>query len=114
MNDSDIPILNKAYELYKTFHLYRLKVPKHDRHTIYEKAERTILDFIEYTYHASYTQGTGKTVLLQKASAKLNMLRLLVRLMKDIKTLQTKQYIILEQLIDNTGQQLGGWIRSSR
>ena len=47
MNEIDIPILKKAYDLYKTFHEYRKVVPKADRFTIYERSEHFILDTIE-------------------------------------------------------------------
>lgn len=112
MNDNEIPILKKSYDLYKTFHHYRLTVPKHDRHTLYEKAERVILDLIESIYYAGYTSSGSKLALLEKASAKLNLLRLLVRLMKDTKTLDLKKYTLLQQIIDEIGRMLGGWLRS--
>lgn len=114
MNDSDIPILKKVYELYKTFHEYRRLVPKHDRHTIYERSEHVILDIIECIYYAGYSKTTQKLAILDKASMKLNVLRLLVRLMKDTKTLDTKKYIVLQEIIDEIGRQIGGWSRSMR
>ena len=47
MNQNDIPVLNKSYELYKLFHEYRKVVPKQDRFTIYERSENVILNIIE-------------------------------------------------------------------
>lgn len=114
MDNDEIPLLKRTYDLYKTFHQYRMTVPKHDRHTLYEKAERVILDLIESIYHAGYTGSGSKLALLEKASAKLNLLRLLVRLMKDTKTLDLKKYTALQQIIDDIGRQLGGWVRSIR
>jgi hypothetical protein len=112
--DHDIPILKKIYELYMKFHEYRRVVPKHDRHTIYEKAERIILEIIEYTYSAGYTKSAHQGMFLEKVSAKLNILRLLVRLMKDTQTLDTKKYVVLQEIIDEIGRMLGGWLRSVR
>ncbi|MBI1833394.1 MAG: four helix bundle protein [Candidatus Andersenbacteria bacterium] len=114
MNDSDIPILKKAYELYKTFHEYRKTVPKQDRFTIYEWSERLILDIIENLFLAGYAKTVNKATTLEQISAKLNLLRLLVRLMKDTKTLDNKKYIVLQEIIDEIGRQLGGWSRSIR
>jgi hypothetical protein len=112
MDNDDIPLLKKLYDLYKTFHLYRLKVPKHDRHTIYEKAERVLLTTIEYIYQAGYSKQASKSAFLEKASANLNLLRLFIRLMKDTQTLDLKKYTILQEHIDETGRMLGGWLRS--
>jgi|SRR3989344_3613483 len=114
MNEDDIPILKKAYELYKTFHEYRKAVPKHDRHTIYERGERLILEIIESLFLAGYAKLANKAMLLEQVSAKINLLRLVVRLMKDTKTLDNKKYAVLQEIIDDIGRQLGGWSRSVR
>jgi hypothetical protein len=115
MNDIDIPILKKSYELYQVFHDYRKLVLKSDRFTIFERSEDVIIDVIELFLEAGYSKNTSvnKFVILEKASVKLNTLRFLIRLMKDTKSLDTKKYIILQEMIDEIGRMLGGWIRSS-
>lgn len=114
MLESEIPILKKIYDLYKTFHEYRKVVPKHDRFTIYERSEGIILDLTEGIFLAGYSTSATKRATLEEASAKLNLLRLLIRLMKDTKTLDAKKYITLQVSIDEIGRMLGGWIRSVR
>jgi len=47
MDNFDIPIFKKSYELYKTFHEYRKLVPKADRYTIFERGENVILDVLD-------------------------------------------------------------------
>ena len=71
MNDNDIPILKKSYELYKVFHEYRKVVPKTDRFTIYERSENLILDLIEAIIQAGYGGKENKTQTLERASVKL-------------------------------------------
>lgn len=112
MNNSDIPILKKAYELYRIFHEYRKSVAKHDRYTIYERTEKLILEIIEGIVTAGYSKSTNKGAVLEQISVKLNVLRLLVRLMKDTKTLDTKKYVTIQEIIDDIGRQIGGWCRS--
>lgn len=112
MNDIDIPILKKTYELYATFHEYRRIVPKADRFTIYERSERCIVDVIELLIEAGYTK-SNKSVALEKASIKLNTLRFFIRLMKETKVFDLKKYTVLQEKIDEIGRMLGGWIRSS-
>lgn len=114
MNDDDIPILKKLNELYKVFLEIRKLVPKQDRHTIYERSERALLDTIELLFHAGYAKSSTKTVILEKASVKLNLLRFLIRTMKETKTLDTKKYIRIQELVDEIGRMLGGWIRSTQ
>lgn len=112
MNESGIPILKRAYDLYRTFHTYRKTVPKQDRFTIYERSEQLIIDLLECFFQAGYAAEAQKATFLQHASVKLNILRLFVRLMKDTKTLDTKKYVALQEIIDEIGRMLGGWIRS--
>ena len=112
MNDFDIPIFKKTYDLYKTFHEYRKVVPKHDRFTIFERSEAAILEVLECIMQASGESKKEKLPTLERGSLKLNMLRVFVRLMKDIKTIDGKKYMNAEATIDEIGRMLGGWIRS--
>lgn len=114
MNEFDIPIFKKSYDLYKTLHEYRRLVPKQDRFTIFERVDAVTLDIIEGILLASSQQKTIKLLTLERVSLKLNMLRILIRLMKDTKALDTKKYVALESSIDEIGRMLGGWIRSIR
>ncbi|OHB09715.1 MAG: hypothetical protein A3G05_02425 [Candidatus Zambryskibacteria bacterium RIFCSPLOWO2_12_FULL_45_14] len=112
MNDIDIPILKKTYELYSTFHEYRRIVSKADRFTVYERSENLIVDLIELFLEAGYTKSGNKSAILEKASVKLNTLRFFIRLMKETKVFDIKKYTILQEKIDEIGRMLGGWIRS--
>lgn len=113
MNDSDIPILKKSYDLYRTFHEYRRVVPKAERFTVYERSENAILDVVECILEAGYSKAADKALVLEQASVKLNTLRFFVRLLKDTHALDLKKYATLQEMIDEIGRMLGGWIRSA-
>jgi hypothetical protein len=114
MNDFDIPIFKKAYDLYKLFHEYRKVVPKQDRFTVFERCEHLILEVIENILQASSEQKQAKVPTLERCSLKLNMLRVFIRLMKDVKAIDAKKYVALEAIVDEIGRMLGGWIRSTK
>ncbi len=113
MTETDVPILNKSYELYKIFHEYRKVVPKQDRFNIYERGEHAILEILELLLEASYADKPEKLLILKRTSVRLNILRFLIRLMKETRTFDTKKYIVLQEIIDEIGRMLGGWIRAS-
>ena len=46
------------------------------------------------------------------ASNKLDLIKLLIRLSYDIKAIDQKGYITLEEMLQEIGKMLGGWIRS--
>lgn len=112
MDDFDIPIFKKSYDLYKAFYGYRTTIPKQDRYTIWQRCESLILDLLEGILSASQTQKTEKLPILERTSVKLNFLRIFIRLMKETKAIDNKKYVALEAMIDEIGRMLGGWIRS--
>lgn len=114
MENFDIPIFKKSYDLYKTFYGYRSVVPKQDRYTIWQRSESLILDILEGILLASQTPKNEKLPILEKTSMKLNFLRIFIRLMKETKVIDNKKYAVLQELIDEIGRMLGGWIRSTK
>ncbi|MBI4992072.1 MAG: four helix bundle protein [Candidatus Harrisonbacteria bacterium] len=114
MDDFDIPIFKKSYELYKTFYGYRLMVSKQDRYTLWQRCENTILDLLENILLASQLSKEAKLPALEKSSLKLNLLRILLRLSKETKAIDNKKYLYLEEIIDEIGRMLGGWIKSTK
>ncbi len=112
MENFDLPILKQGYELYKTFCGYRNSVPKIDRHTLWQRCEDAVLDALENMLLASQLNKTEKLVILYKASVKINLLKIFIRLARDTKALDLNKYIILEKQINEIGKMIGGWIRS--
>lgn len=112
MNEFDIPIFKKSYDLYKTFHEYHRLIPKKDRFTTYERAENTLLDVMSGIFKASAQPKKVKVTTLEEVSVQLNLFRVFVRLMKDVKALDNKKYTAIQGEVDEIGRMLGGWIRS--
>lgn len=112
MNEFDVPIFQKSYDLYKQMHEYQKLIPKHDRYTVYSRAEDCLLKVLANLFKASAVYKAEKLVLLEEASAELNLLRVFIRLLKDIKSLDNNKYLALQSEIDEIGRMLGGWIKS--
>jgi|SRR3989338_7066497 len=114
MNDFDIPIFKKSYDLYKKFYGYRADIPRQDRYALWQRCENCLLDVLESVLLASQMHKGEKVPTLEKASVKLNFLRIFIRLMKDTKAIDNKKYVALEVEVDEIGRMLGGWIKSSK
>ena len=112
MNEFDIPIFKKSYDLYKIFHEHHRLIPKKDRFTTYERAENVLLDVITGIFRASTQSKKDKVTTLDEVSVQLNLLRVFIRLMKDVKALDNKKYTVIQSEVDEIGRMLGGWIRS--
>jgi len=112
MEDLDAPICQKGYGLYKTFYNYRNTIKKQDRFGIWLRSENLILEILEKLLLASQLIKTEKLPVLNQVSAKLNLLRVTLRLAKEVQVIDLKKYITLQTIIDEIGRMLGGWIKS--
>ncbi len=115
MNESfDTPIFNQTYELYKEIYTLRFTVPKIDRYAIWQRVENTNLEVLEGILRAIGLPKSEKAGVLEESSNKLNMLRVFIRLAKDVRAIDNKKYIILQEKLDEIGRMLGGWIKSTK
>jgi len=114
MEELDIPIFKKAYELTKKLYELRGTVPKHDRYALWQRCENLVLEILEGILLASQLRKPQKLQPLEQVSVKLNVLRVFIRLAKDLKIMDLKKYGFLEEMIDEIGRMLGGWIKSTR
>ncbi len=108
----DLPILRCCHELYKSFYEYSKFFPKKDKHNIGNRCEDNILDIIELILLAINDKTERKLLILEKVSAKLNTLRMFIRLIKELKIISLTKYIILQSKIDDIGTKLGTWIKN--
>ena len=72
MDEYDIPIFKKTYELYKTFYGFRNVIPKQDRYVLWQRCENLILDILENILWASQLPKGEKIPILEKTSLRLN------------------------------------------
>ncbi|OGK18637.1 hypothetical protein A3B50_00435 [Candidatus Roizmanbacteria bacterium RIFCSPLOWO2_01_FULL_40_42] len=86
--------------------------PKKDRYTLGQKCELLLLDVIEDIITASATPKQAKLPILKKLSIEVDLLKVLFRLGKDLRIIDDKKYLVLEEKLQEIGRMLGGWIRT--
>jgi len=107
-----LPILHRVYELYKLFYQHLELFPKKDKYTLGKKINDLILEIIELIFLAVNSRLLEKISVLQKISLKIDLLKILIRLAKDIKSLDNKKYIHLQEQLQEIGKMVGGWMKS--
>ena len=112
MNEFDVPIFKKSYDLYKEFYICLKTFPKQDRYSLGQKSETVLTDILECLLTATGLPKAEKLPYLDKASGKLNILRIYMRLAKDIKAMDNKRYVFFQDSVDEIGRMLGGWKKS--
>ena len=108
----DIPIFHKIYDLYKLLHSYHNRVPKSERYTLWQKCENTTLALLEALIETGPLKGEARVHALYNISNKLDLLKVLMRLAKDTRTIDNKQYLEIQEIIQEIGKMIGGWIKS--
>lgn len=110
----EAPILAKTVQLYKEFYGHHKTFPKKDQYLLGKRCEDNILAFMELVLLAVGLQREQKLKALEQASSKFDVLKVLFRVARELKILDNKRYILLEERVQEIGRMLGGWIRSLR
>jgi four helix bundle protein len=104
------PIFHKIYEFIIWIYPTINKFPKSQRFVLGQRMENVVLDILELLIEAKLSK--IRISFLQKSSVKLDKLRILMRLTKDLKFISVKEYEFGCKQIDEIGRMLGGWIKS--
>ena len=99
----------KLKDSYGLWQQYLAHFPKANRFTLGSKIDEVFLHAIEYCFLASYSQHAEKMALVDKCSARVDLLKLLLLLAWEMKALDTKKYIHLSEYLMESGRMLGGW-----
>jgi hypothetical protein len=108
----DIPIFHKIYDLYKLLHSYHTRIPKSERYTLWQRCENTTLSLLETLIETGHRKGEDRLNTLYAMSNKLDLLKVLIRLAKDTHTIDNKQYLAIQEILQEVGRMIGGWIKS--
>jgi 23S rRNA-intervening sequence protein len=108
----DIPIFHKIYDLYKLLHGYHNCIPKSQRYTLWQKCENITLGLLEVVIESSHQKGEVKLQTLYAISNQLDLLKVLIRLAKETHAIDAKKYMAIQEIIQEIGRMIGGWIKS--
>lgn len=81
---------------------------------MWQRTENVALDVLEGLLRIGYLQQEERAQDLIHISARLDMLRVFLRLAFDVKAINQKKYLSLQAIADEIGRMLGGWLKSLR
>lgn len=110
----EIPIVIKLLVLYEITHKLIFKFPKHERYTLGEKLENSLLESMEIFTLANQSSRYEKEKVLLRANTKVELLKILFRLSLNCQIIDTKQYLEIESKLQEIGRMTQGWIKYSR
>lgn len=110
----EIPLLAILLKIYESAHQMIFSLPKFERYTLGEKIERTILETIELTVIANGINKFDKEKILLRANAKIELLKILYRIVLNSQMIDGRKYLELEKDLQEAGKQTQGWIKYAR
>lgn len=106
------PVVEKHYKLILWMLAKISKFPKDQRFLLADRIERILLDILEMLIEAVYSK--QKREILIKVNLKLDVLRFMMRIAKDMRYVNLKGYDFFCQSALEIGRMVGGWIKAER
>jgi hypothetical protein len=100
------------YEFYRVLHDAVQKFPKSEKYSLGQALQNTTLILLRSIIIATRSDKITRKGTLSASNADLDILKLLIRLALDTKSLDQKKYLLLETMLQEIGRMLGGWLRS--
>ena len=108
-----LSIIQRFISVYKSWHERRNNFPQKSRYTLGAKIDNLFLETIEYLFIASALARGKKHLVLQRASARFDLLKFFLQLAWELNALDTNTYTALSEPLNGIGKMLGGWIKNA-
>jgi len=104
-----LPVLERIKQAYLLWHTYHAELPKLHRYSLGARIDALFIETIEATSAAAFLSRAEKLPYVRLATRKVDALKLLSMILWETKSLDTKKYIALSEVLDEVGKMLGGW-----
>jgi len=105
------PVVEKHYKLILWLLPKMANFPKDQKFLLADRIERILLDILEMLIEANYSR--QKRDILIKVNLKLDVLRFMMRISKDMKYVNISGYDFFCQSAIEIGKMVGGWLKIS-
>ncbi len=110
---TDMVILTRTFDLLDWLLPHADKFPRPQRFVVTKRLQDAALDFQEMLFLANAHTGRERLHYLQQADARLNALRLYLRLAHRWHWLNNGQYRHVSLMVAEIGRLLGGWLQQT-
>ena len=108
----ELPIIQKTYDLIQWYVPILNRLPKTHKFTLGDRITSNLYDTLEMLIRARYAQ--EKLKILEDINTQLDILRYQSRLLLDFKLISVERYQYISQLLQDIGNNLGGWIKQQK
>ena len=108
----ELPIIQATMDLIQWFVPLLNRLPRDHRFALGDRLIQGLYDLLEGLVAARYA--TAKLERLEPLNARLDLLRLQIRLLQSFHLIDDRRYEHVFRLLEEVGRQLGGWISQQR
>ncbi len=92
------------------WHEYHSILPRNHRYSLGVRIDTLCIEIIEAVSAATFLPKNDKSPYLRLAIRKLDTLKLLLLILFESKSIDTKKYVTISLKFDEIGRMLGGWL----
>ena len=102
-------MLAKTKDAYTLWNTYHQLLPKIQWYSLGTKLDTLFIDLIEALAIATFLSRDEKLPYVRLAIRKLDTIKVLLLILLETKSLDTKKFITLSEKFEEVGRMLGGW-----
>ena len=106
-----LPIYKASYELLLQVFQFSAHFNKSYKYTIGEQLKQETITLLTNIYRANCRR--EKRPLLEAARENIEVIRLYLRILKDLKQISLSKFIAINQQIESVSKQLTGWYKAN-
>lgn len=108
----DLPIYKASYELLLEIFKFVRSFNKEFKYTVGDRLKKETVDLITLIYRANSSR--DKAEIIQRAREKIEVIRLMMRLLMDLKQVNLQKFVFINDKIEGISRQLIGWQKSQK
>ncbi|MBC8213352.1 MAG: four helix bundle protein [Candidatus Marinimicrobia bacterium] len=108
----ELPVYKASYDLLVEIFRFTKNFSKEYKYTVGESLKKETLELITLIYRANTKR--VKFDVLQEARERIEVIRLFIRLLKDLQQISLKKFVFINKQVENVSKQLTGWQQNSR
>ena len=106
----ELPVYKASYDLLLEIFQFTKEFSKDFKYTVGESLKNETIKLLTLIFRAN--SRTDKQMVLQEAREQIEVIRLLIRLMKDMRQVSLKIFVQVNQKVEEVSKQLTGWQKS--
>lgn len=107
---SELPVYKASYDLLLAIFDFSRGFTREYKYTVGEKLKNETVDMITNIYRANSRREKGP--LLARARENIEVIRLYLRLLRDLQQVSIRKFVEINELIEDISRQLTGWTKS--